>query len=132
MVDDLFDISARDAGEEGTATIVLRVHAQPGAGRTAVVGRHGDSLKVRVAAPPQGGRANEALTRLLAETFGLRNDDILVHHFGFDPDPAYIAALGERKEELFRASLQGEGVLMQPGAREGVSETPACLGRRFC
>lgn len=76
MVDDLFDISARDAGEEGTATIVLRVHAQPGAGRTAVVGRHGDSLKVRVAAPPQGGRANEALTRLLAETFGLRNDQV--------------------------------------------------------
>ncbi|HKO23172.1 MAG TPA: HAD family phosphatase [Chloroflexota bacterium] len=51
-------------------------------------------------------------------TFGLRNDDILVHHFGFDPDPAHIEALGERKEELFRASLEREGVRTQPGARE--------------
>ena len=27
-------------------------------------------------------------------TFGLRNDDILVHHLGFEPDPARIASLG--------------------------------------
>ena len=51
--------------------VVLRVHVQPGAGRSAVVGRHGDALKVRVAAPPEGGRANEACRALVAETFGL-------------------------------------------------------------
>src|SRR5205823_13610301 len=62
-------------------------------------------------------------------TFGLRNDDILVHHLGFDPDPAHIAALGERKEELFRASLHGEGVRTQPGARELVEHLHA-LGAR--
>jgi beta-phosphoglucomutase len=62
-------------------------------------------------------------------TFGLRNDDILVHHFGFDPDPARIAALGERKEELFRASLEREGVRTQPGARELVEHLHA-LGAR--
>jgi beta-phosphoglucomutase len=62
-------------------------------------------------------------------TFGLRNDDILMRHFGFDPDPAHIAALGERKEELFRASLQGEGVRTQPGARELVEHLHA-LGER--
>jgi uncharacterized protein (TIGR00251 family) len=69
MVEDLFDV----AGDGG---IILRVHVQPGAGRTAVVGRHGAALKVRVAAPPEGGRANEACRVLLAETFGVAVGDV--------------------------------------------------------
>lgn len=69
MVDDLFDIVGDDA-------VVLRVHAQPGAGRTAVAGRHGSAVKVRVAAPPQGGRANEACRLFLAETFGVPADRV--------------------------------------------------------
>ena len=56
--------------------IVLHVHVQPGAGRGAVVGRHGDSLKIRVAAPPVEGRANEAAIALLADALEVPAKDI--------------------------------------------------------
>ena len=57
---------------DGEDAVVLAVHVQPGAGRSAVVGRHGAALKVRVAAAPEQGRANQACAELLAETFGVR------------------------------------------------------------
>jgi hypothetical protein len=52
--------------------VVLAVHVQPGAGRTEVVGRHGSALKVRVAAPPSGNRANDAVVDLMAREFDLK------------------------------------------------------------
>ena len=64
-VDDLFR-------PEGDDSVVLFVHVQPGAGRSGVVGRHGSALKVRVAAAPEGGRANTATAELLAETFAIK------------------------------------------------------------
>jgi uncharacterized protein len=49
----------------------LRLRVSPGARRTALAGRHGDGWKVRVSAPPERGRANDALLDLLAETVEL-------------------------------------------------------------
>ena len=62
-------------GRDGT---MLAVHVQPGAGRTEVVGRHGDALKIRVAAPPTGNRANEAVVELVAREFALKEADVVV------------------------------------------------------
>jgi uncharacterized protein (TIGR00251 family) len=45
----------------------ITVTVSPGAARTELVGTHGDGWKARVAAPPERGRANEALVELLAQ-----------------------------------------------------------------
>jgi uncharacterized protein len=44
----------------------ISVTVSPGAARTELVGRHGDGWKARIAAPPERGRANDALVELLA------------------------------------------------------------------
>jgi uncharacterized protein len=58
--------------------VVLAVHVQPGAGRTEVTGRHGEALKIRVAAPPTGNRANDAVLELVAKEFNLKSADVTV------------------------------------------------------
>ncbi len=62
-VDDLYTVDGD--------TVVLAVHVQPRAGRSAVLGREGHALKVRVAAPPVDDRANEAARSLLADELGV-------------------------------------------------------------
>jgi uncharacterized protein (TIGR00251 family) len=46
--------------------IVLELHVQPGAKRSEFAGRHGERIKIRLAAPAHEGRANEALVEFLA------------------------------------------------------------------
>jgi hypothetical protein len=51
--------------------ITLTLHIQPGAKKTEFAGLHGDALKIRLAAPPVDGKANEALLRFLADALSL-------------------------------------------------------------
>ena len=52
--------------------VVLAVLVVPGASKTEVVGVHGDALRVRIGAPPEGGRANKDLSNILRVFFGCR------------------------------------------------------------
>lgn len=56
--------------------ITLILHVQPGAKQTTVAGLHGEALKIRLAAPPIDGRANEALLRFIADTFKVPLRDV--------------------------------------------------------
>jgi uncharacterized protein (TIGR00251 family) len=44
----------------------LRLKVVPGASRAMLAGELGDRLKVRVAEPPEGGRANQAMIALIS------------------------------------------------------------------
>jgi uncharacterized protein (TIGR00251 family) len=49
----------------------VRLRVSPGARHSELVGRHGDGWKVRVTAPPEDGRANDAVLDLLAKRLDL-------------------------------------------------------------
>ena len=56
----------------------LRLRVSPGAMRSEVVERHGEGWKVRVAAPAEHGRANDAVLALLASALGVPRDRLTI------------------------------------------------------
>lgn len=77
---------------------VLAVWLQPRASTNEITGVHGESLRIRITAPPVEGRANKALSSFLGEIFGV--------------GPAAVEVLsghtGRRKTVLIRGIGVGE------------------------
>jgi uncharacterized protein (TIGR00251 family) len=65
-------------GERTRAVVRLRLRIAPGARRAEVVGRLGESWKLRVRAAPERGRANDEVVALLAGILGLSSTDVRV------------------------------------------------------
>jgi uncharacterized protein (TIGR00251 family) len=88
----------------------LQLRVSPGARRAHVVGRYGDAWKVRVAAPPEGGRANEAVVRLVAETLSLPHDAVtLVSGHGARDKIIQLAGLDQTQiEQRLAAAAERE------------------------
>ena len=95
MVDDLFEVSS-------DGSFVLKVQVQPGAGKTALVGRHGDALKVKVAAPPEHGRANDACAALIAELLGIKTSDVALSSGGSSRSKRFAVSGLEQDEFVER------------------------------
>jgi uncharacterized protein (TIGR00251 family) len=56
----------------------INVTVSPGGSRSAFVGRHGDAWKVKVAAAPERGAANEDLLEVLAAVLRVRRGDLSI------------------------------------------------------
>ena len=56
----------------------ISVRLTPRGGRDGIDGWDGDILRVRVAAPPVDGRANEAMLRLLAKALGVPASNVMI------------------------------------------------------
>ena len=87
----------------------LRLRVSPGAARAAIVGRHGEGWKIRVAAAPEAGRANAAVIRLLADTLSVPRDAVTLvsGHAGRDKI-VELAGLGPSQIERRLAVAAGK------------------------
>jgi uncharacterized protein (TIGR00251 family) len=120
---DLFEIEALSAdaqGESSLPALLLRVHVQPGAGSSAVLGRRGAALAVRVAPPPSDPRAAAAAKDLIKSFLELDDEQVELASGERGPEKRFrIVGVDEAvlrrqlDEELSRAA-KGTG-----GARGG-------------
>ena len=89
----------------------LRLRVVPGAGRAGVVGRHGEGWKVRVTAPPERGRANDAVLDLLATSLALPRASVsLVSGHGGRDKIVEVAGISEAELEHRLASTERKDV----------------------
>ena len=78
---------------------VLTVKVVPGARKDEITGWMEDTLKLRVAAPPEKGRANQAVMALLARTLSASKDRIVI-----------VAGAGSRRKRVRIEGLSGKEV----------------------
>ncbi len=56
--------------------LVLMLHVVPGAKKSEIAGLHGDRIKLRIAAPPVEGQANQEVIRFCAFMIGVRKNQV--------------------------------------------------------
>ena len=83
------------------ADVVLTLHIQPGAKKTEIAGPHGEALKIRLAAPPVDGKANDCLIAFLAERLGVSKSRVL------------LEAGASSRSKRVRAAGLAEGVVVE-------------------
>lgn len=86
--------------------ITLTLHVQPGAKRSEIAGLHGEALKIRLAAPPVEGRANEALLKFIARLFDVPLRQVELRQGGQSRHKVVaIAGSKVEPEELLKTNL---------------------------
>ena len=56
----------------------LSIKVVPSSRKNRIVGKYGDAIKIQVSAPPEGGKANDAVLALLAQALGLRPHQLTI------------------------------------------------------
>lgn len=73
----------------------LRVRVTPRAGRNEVESWDGETLRIRVTAPPAEGQANEACRELLAKSLGIAKSAIVLVQGARSRDKTFLVEQGE-------------------------------------
>lgn len=73
-------------GAGTSAGCLLRVKVVPGARKEGIAGTLGDRIKIRVSAPPEDGKANLAVCRVVAEALGIRARQVCVESGHTNPE----------------------------------------------
>ncbi|MEY4179489.1 MAG: hypothetical protein RLY70_3063 [Planctomycetota bacterium] len=82
----------------------LKVKVVPGSSRDQIVGWLGDALKIKVVAPPEKGRANEAVIAILSKKLGIGLDDIQIE--SGQSSPAKVIAISNMDAEAIKRALE--------------------------
>jgi uncharacterized protein len=86
---------------ESGGTITFAARVVPRASKSALAGEHDGALKVRVAAPPVEGAANEELIKFLAKVFGVPARDVEIKS-GHASKSKVVCVRGATAEQLLR------------------------------
>lgn len=84
-------------------TARLKVKVVPGSSRDEIVNWLGDALKIKVTAPPEKGKANEAVIRLLAAALGIATDDIIA--VSGHTSPSKVVAVSGMDDETIKKAF---------------------------
>ncbi|WP_165462066.1 DUF167 family protein YggU [Atlantibacter sp.] len=66
------------AVERAATGLTLRLYIQPKASRDAIIGLHGDEVKIAITAPPVDGQANAHLVKFLAKQFRVPKSQVTI------------------------------------------------------
>lgn len=92
---------------------ILTIQVQPKASKSECVGLHGDAIKIRVAAAPVDGRANEALLAFLAKRLAVPPSTLTIQ-----------SGAGGRHKRVLCATLAAVEVLARLGLAVGTGKGP--------
>jgi uncharacterized protein (TIGR00251 family) len=92
--------------------ISIKVRVQPRASKDEVLGYQGDALHLRVTAPPEAGKANEAVVSLLAEVLDVAKSQIRIvrGHTSRDKLISVVSLTLEEVQQRLRVYYSGTGL----------------------
>jgi uncharacterized protein len=80
---------------------LLQVKVHPGVSRNEIAGFSGDVLQVKIAAPPEKGKANRELTDFLSRLLGVNKSSITIVRGETDRNK-FIAVKGLTPDEIIK------------------------------
>lgn len=89
--------------------LTITLHVQPRAKKTEITGTHGEALKIKVAAPPVDGAANEELIKFFAKFFEIPKSSVQIK--AGDLSRHKILEIAGMTEVQFIEALQSAGAI---------------------